>query len=123
MVTNDMMWCPNCGAEYRAGYTECSDCGVALTATPPELDEDGRPVTAAAASADHARRTAHEDHTIVAYDLEGLDDQQLVTLQLLLDGAEVSYTQDGTLLLVSHVRQAEVEEMIDSVEGVDLDET
>ncbi len=25
-----MPWCPNCKAEYQEGYTECSDCGVAL---------------------------------------------------------------------------------------------
>ncbi len=25
-----MPWCPKCNAEYQDGYTECSDCGVAL---------------------------------------------------------------------------------------------
>ena len=24
------MFCPSCEAEYREGFTECSDCGVAL---------------------------------------------------------------------------------------------
>jgi len=24
------MFCPSCQAEYREGFTECSDCGVAL---------------------------------------------------------------------------------------------
>jgi putative signal transducing protein len=24
------MFCPRCHAEYRAGFTECADCGVAL---------------------------------------------------------------------------------------------
>ncbi len=28
------MFCPNCRAEYREGYTVCADCGVALI---PEL--------------------------------------------------------------------------------------
>jgi hypothetical protein len=27
------MFCPSCEAEYREGFTECSDCGVALVAT------------------------------------------------------------------------------------------
>ena len=27
------MFCPECEAEYREGFTECSDCGVALVAT------------------------------------------------------------------------------------------
>lgn len=29
------MWCPDCGAEYRAGFHTCADCGTALVA---ELD-------------------------------------------------------------------------------------
>jgi len=28
-------WCPKCGAEYREGFSECADCGVALVDTPP----------------------------------------------------------------------------------------
>jgi hypothetical protein len=36
------MFCPECSAEYRAGYTRCSDCAVALvSALPPEeVDTD-----------------------------------------------------------------------------------
>ncbi len=31
------MYCPQCLAEYRGGFTECSDCHVPLSAgTPPE---------------------------------------------------------------------------------------
>ena len=38
------MFCPQCKAEYRTGFTQCTDCGVALVErlpldpTPPELD-------------------------------------------------------------------------------------
>lgn len=28
------MWCPKCGAEYRPGFTECSDCRVPLLDSP-----------------------------------------------------------------------------------------
>lgn len=33
------MWCPNCGSEYRPGYTHCSDCGHGLVREPPEVVE------------------------------------------------------------------------------------
>ena len=29
------MFCPKCGAEYRQGFAECSDCQVALVPDPP----------------------------------------------------------------------------------------
>ena len=29
------MWCPSCGAEYRAGTPYCSECRVALSAEQP----------------------------------------------------------------------------------------
>jgi len=30
-----MPWCPECGAEYRDGFTRCSECGVDLVDAPP----------------------------------------------------------------------------------------
>lgn len=29
------MFCPKCGAEYREGFTKCSDCGVPLVEEAP----------------------------------------------------------------------------------------
>ncbi len=29
------MFCPECGAEYRPGFYQCSDCGVSLVQEPP----------------------------------------------------------------------------------------
>ena len=31
MASSPTVWCPSCGAEYRAGIPYCSDCRVALT--------------------------------------------------------------------------------------------
>jgi hypothetical protein len=30
------MFCPQCGGEYRPGFTDCADCGVPLVPQPPE---------------------------------------------------------------------------------------
>jgi hypothetical protein len=32
--------CPNCGAEYRAGFGTCADCGIALEPGPAPAAED-----------------------------------------------------------------------------------
>ncbi|MFZ1975877.1 MAG: hypothetical protein WAU89_23750 [Candidatus Acidiferrales bacterium] len=32
------MFCPNCKAEYRDGFTQCADCGVALVSQVPESE-------------------------------------------------------------------------------------
>jgi hypothetical protein len=34
------MFCPKCGAEYREGFAECADCGVALVWEKPAIAED-----------------------------------------------------------------------------------
>ena len=32
------MFCPKCGCEYREGFYECADCGVALTYELPKVE-------------------------------------------------------------------------------------
>jgi len=35
------VYCPKCGCEYREGFTECSDCGVPLSAGTPTGEPSG----------------------------------------------------------------------------------
>jgi hypothetical protein len=35
MAGDPTVWCPSCGAEYRAGTTRCADCRVELVAAKP----------------------------------------------------------------------------------------
>ena len=37
------MICPECGTEYREGFTHCTDCDVDLVAPPPSPPPDERP--------------------------------------------------------------------------------
>lgn len=40
------MFCPQCGTEYRSGFTRCSDCNVELVASRPvQRTRDSGPVT------------------------------------------------------------------------------
>ena len=40
------MFCPQCNAEYRPGFTRCADCGVDLVNDPPEYALAGKPPAA-----------------------------------------------------------------------------
>jgi hypothetical protein len=69
------MFCPECGAEYREGYTECADCGVALVDTSP-------------AESDHP-----EGPFMTVF--ETADASLLPVVESLLDSADIPYLIQG----------------------------
>jgi hypothetical protein len=74
------MFCPDCGGEYRSGFTTCADCGVALVAEPPMEGEHG------------------DTGPLAALEVTG-DPELLAELTGRLERAEVPYVvQAGTAL-------------------------
>jgi len=73
-----MMYCPNCGGEYRDGFTQCVDCEVALVSTPPPVEAP----------------ESEPDIGLVSV-LETGDPAEMAFSESLLMEAGISYTKQG----------------------------
>ena len=98
-------WCPECGAEYRPGFVECSDCHVPLSGVKPSpsrpaVDDD-------------------VDHAQLVYALGAWEEDQRRALELLLIGEHVPHGWDGSNLVVPHRREPEVDELIAAIEDAE----
>lgn len=72
------MYCPECGSEYREGFTQCADCGAALVASLPA-----------------AARPARDAAYVTVFD--GTDPGVLAVAESLLVEAGIPYLKDGEL--------------------------
>ena len=75
-----MMTCPQCGGEYRDGFTQCADCGGPLVPMgPPESPADDEPSL---------------DDALVSV-LETGDPAEMAFVESLLLEAGIPYTKQG----------------------------
>jgi len=99
------MWCPQCRAEYREGFTRCADCDLELT--------DERPTRFERVKAD-----AGPVGELVEYPLDELSDAQRELLGQLLTGAELPFRWVRPHRLVVSLESADdVDTILDVVDA------
>lgn len=98
-------WCPECGAEYRPGFTECPDCRAALTDQKPD-HPGGQP------------EDPHERDPLV-YDLAGLSGDQRRGLRLLLVTEVIVHEWRDDSVVVPRAKQDEVDDLVELVRAQD----
>jgi hypothetical protein len=71
------MYCPLCGAEYRPGFTVCSDCQVALVPDPPRAGSANASIDAISDEKPFSLVWSGNDSRLHAEICEALDRQQI----------------------------------------------
>lgn len=79
------MYCPKCGAEYREGFTECSDCRLALVWQKPPESEPEPP------ELDNAPSSRGDPDLPLVTVLESSDPLVIAAAQGLLDEAAIPF--------------------------------
>jgi uncharacterized RDD family membrane protein YckC len=96
-------WCPSCRTAFRPGYERCADCDVELVDELPALPP--------------RRRLDAEPGDAIEYELADWRDDERDGLTLLLQVSEVPFTWVGTVLTVPPAAEAEVDALVDEIDG------
>jgi hypothetical protein len=97
------LWCPSCGAEYRPGFSECTDCGVPLASEPPP------PPTP------EETERAVRSHDEVEYVLDDDSADTQAALGLRLRGQDVRFLFDAGRLVVAADDEAKVDLILEEM--------
>lgn len=108
------MFCPQCGCEYRPGFTKCADCGVNLV---DRLPEEPR-----------YAKDGHVDNTRLVPVLETRDRSDVLTIKMVLDPEGVEYFIQGETLAIARnsdpfvllVKENDLERVKELFKGVKL---
>lgn len=103
--------CPNCGTQYVASVRRCIDCDLMLV---DDVDADETEVTSGAEPVGAGEQ--------VAYELDGWGNQLKVTLEGMLDRAEIARVWEAGALVVDARFEDDVDALIAVVEGADIPE-
>jgi hypothetical protein len=90
------VYCPKCGAEYREGFTECSDCRLALVWEKQDLEPEPDNAPPARGDPDLPLVTVLEssDPLVIAA-AQGLLDEAAIPFYVLGDEIGARYTGHG----------------------------
>lgn len=105
--------CPECGAQYVASVRRCIDCDVVLVDPAANASEAQTSPLSGAPVGDGDR---------IGYELEGWGNQLKVTLEGMLDRADIRRVWEAGALVVSAADESTVDELIATLEGGDVDE-
>jgi hypothetical protein len=78
------MFCPQCKTEYRPGFSRCADCGSELVDALPEETEE-------------VQEREGDNAKLVAI-LETMDQSDVVSIRMALDGEGIEYFLQGDAL-------------------------
>lgn len=113
------MFCPKCGYEYRAGFTECPDCNVDLIHNPPKEEQKGEGFKAEPGRmqyADFVEVMETPDYSFISFVRSLLDAEGLDTYLL---GEHVSSVYPMSLGMKLMVRKDHAEEAMRIISDVD----